>query len=142
MQERGRRGLHISCYLVSCVHGNDLAQKISIPVILKSSDKHTPDDPVEPKTKVKGCDRDGVEDHTGDRRTGVIMTGMGNDGKIGMKLMKRAGAETIAQDRNSCVVYGMPKEVIEAGIVDVVAPLESISREICKTLRISKGVLV
>ncbi len=83
-----------------------------------------------------------VSQHYGAKATSVIMTGMGNDGKVGMKLMKRAGAATIAQDQESCVVYGMPKEVIEAGIVDVVAPLGSIAAEICKTARSSKAALV
>lgn len=83
-----------------------------------------------------------VSQHYGANATSLIMTGMGNDGKVGMKLMKRAGAATIAQDQQSCVVYGMPKEVIEAGIVDVVAPLASIANEICKTVRGSKAALI
>ena len=62
------------------------------------------------------------------------MTGMGNDGKIGMEMMKCAGAATIAQEKESCVVYGMPKEVIEAGIVDVVTPLDLIANEISRTV--------
>ena len=58
------------------------------------------------------------------RSTGVIMTGMGNDGTLGLRLMKRSGAAVIAQDETTSVVFGMPKEAIEAGVVDVVAPLE------------------
>lgn len=53
----------------------------------------------------------------------VILTGMGNDGAVGLLEMKRAGARTIAQDENTCVVFGMPKEAISAGAVDSVAPL-------------------
>jgi two-component system, chemotaxis family, protein-glutamate methylesterase/glutaminase len=68
------------------------------------------------------------------RATGVIMTGMGSDGTTGLKLMKNNGAVVIAQDESSCVVFGMPKEPIRQGIVDVVAPLDSICREIIKTL--------
>ncbi len=83
-----------------------------------------------------------VSQHYGANATSVIMTGMGCDGKIGMKLMKRAGAITIAQEQASCVVYGMPKEVIEAGIVDVVSPLESIAEEICKTIGTQSKVLI
>jgi len=64
------------------------------------------------------------------RATGIIMTGMGTDGTLGMKLMKKNGATTIAQDELSCVVYGMPKESIEAGVVDIVAPLDRIADEI------------
>ncbi len=68
------------------------------------------------------------------RSTGVIMTGMGSDGTAGLKLMKNNGAVVIAQDEASCVVFGMPKEPIQQGIADVVAPLDFISREILKTL--------
>lgn len=66
-----------------------------------------------------------------DRATGVIMTGMGSDGTVGLKLMKRYGARIIAQDEATCVVYGMPKAPVEAGIVDVIAPLEQIAAQIC-----------
>ena len=68
------------------------------------------------------------------RATGVIMTGMGSDGTSGLKMMKNNGAVIIAQDESSCVVFGMPKEPIQQGIVDVVAPLDAISQEILKTL--------
>jgi len=68
------------------------------------------------------------------RATGVIMTGMGSDGTTGLKLMKGNGAVIIAQDEASCVVFGMPKEPIQQGIADVVAPLGNIGREIIKTL--------
>ncbi len=70
-----------------------------------------------------------------DRATGVIMTGMGSDGTLGLKLMKRFGAAIIAQDEATCVVYGMPKAPIEAGIVDVVSPLDQIAAEICRTVK-------
>jgi len=78
----------------------------------------------------------------GAEATAVVMTGMGCDGKLGMKLMKRNGCATIAQDKSSCVVYGMPKEVIEAGVVDVVAPLHQIAHEICRTVKTNKAALV
>jgi two-component system chemotaxis response regulator CheB len=64
------------------------------------------------------------------RSTGVIMTGMGSDGTLGLKLMKRAGSTIIAQDESTCVVYGMPKEPIEEGIADIIAPLNKIAEEI------------
>ena len=70
----------------------------------------------------------------GARSTCVIMTGMGADGKLGSALAKASGGLTIAQNAETCVVYGMPKAVIEAGLADVVAPLERISDEILKTL--------
>jgi len=58
--------------------------------------------------------------------TGVILTGMGDDGANGMKKMKDAGARTIAQDEASCVVFGMPKEAIARGGVDHILSLEDI----------------
>lgn len=69
------------------------------------------------------------------RATGVIMTGMGSDGALGLKLMRQNGSTIIAQDEMTSVVYGMPKGAIEAGIVDVVAPLDKIAEEICHTVR-------
>jgi two-component system chemotaxis response regulator CheB len=76
-----------------------------------------------------------VADHYVGRATGVIMTGMGSDGTKGLGQMKRNGAFVIAQDPSSCVVYGMPKEPTESGIVDVVASLAKIAIEITKTLK-------
>ncbi|NVM20937.1 MAG: chemotaxis response regulator protein-glutamate methylesterase [Desulfobacterales bacterium] len=75
--------------------------------------------------------------HYAGRATGVIMTGMGSDGTLGSKLMKRNGATIIAQDKATSVVYGMPKEAIDAGIVDVIAPLDKIADEIVRTVKIA-----
>ena len=68
--------------------------------------------------------------YAGKNAIGVIMTGMGDDGARGMKEMKDAGAYTIAQDENSCVVFGMPKEAIKLGAVDKVVPLGSIAKTV------------
>jgi two-component system chemotaxis response regulator CheB len=57
---------------------------------------------------------------------GVIMTGMGDDGARGMLEMKEAGAYNIAQDEDSCVVFGMPKKAIELDAVDRILPLAAI----------------
>jgi two-component system chemotaxis response regulator CheB len=65
----------------------------------------------------------------GAKAIGIIMTGMGDDGARGMLEMKTAGAITIAQDEASCVVFGMPKEAIALGAVDLVVPLERIAHE-------------
>ncbi len=65
--------------------------------------------------------------YAGKNGVGVIMTGMGDDGARGMQEMKEAGAYNIAQDEESCVVFGMPKEAIKLGCVDKVLPLESIA---------------
>ena len=67
--------------------------------------------------------------------TGVIMTGMGGDGTLGLRVLKSFGAVTVGQDEETCVVYGMPKTAAEAGVVDVVAPLQSIASEIVRTVR-------
>jgi len=63
----------------------------------------------------------------GPTAVGVIMTGMGDDGAQGLGEMKEAGAATIAQDEASCIVFGMPKEAISRGAVNVVVPLEQIA---------------
>ncbi len=61
---------------------------------------------------------------------GVIMTGMGSDGVIGLQLMKQYGVTIIAQDEPSSVVHGMPGAAIEAGIVDQILPLSNLSSKI------------
>jgi two-component system chemotaxis response regulator CheB len=63
------------------------------------------------------------------------MTGMGSDGNLGLKLMKRNGAKIIAQDEASSVVFGMAKKPVETGLVDVIAPLNNIADEISRTLK-------
>jgi two-component system, chemotaxis family, protein-glutamate methylesterase/glutaminase len=70
--------------------------------------------------------------YAGKNAVGVIMTGMGDDGARGMKEMKEGGAHTIAQDEESCVVFGMPNEAIKLGAVDRVLPLETISSAVLK----------
>ena len=69
------------------------------------------------------------------RAMAVILTGMGNDGTLGLRLLKRHGCFTIAQDEVSSVVFGMPKSAIEAGVVDVVLPLDAIAARILATVR-------
>jgi two-component system, chemotaxis family, protein-glutamate methylesterase/glutaminase len=66
---------------------------------------------------------------------GVILTGMGEDGRDGMLSMHRLGAPTIAQDEASCAVFGMPKAAIDAGIVDDVVPLARIAHAIAERCR-------
>jgi two-component system chemotaxis response regulator CheB len=62
----------------------------------------------------------------------IMLTGMGNDGARGMKLMHDKGARTIAQDEASCVVFGMPQEAIKLGAVDDVMPLGEVARAIMR----------
>ncbi|MFC4278776.1 protein-glutamate methylesterase/protein-glutamine glutaminase [Achromobacter aloeverae] len=61
---------------------------------------------------------------------GIIMTGMGDDGAAGLLEMRSAGARTLAQDEESCVVFGMPKEAIKRGAVERTVALAAIGREI------------
>ncbi|MCG8637148.1 MAG: chemotaxis response regulator protein-glutamate methylesterase [Desulfobacterales bacterium] len=75
-----------------------------------------------------------IAQHYVGRSTGVIMTGMGSDGSKGLAQMKKNGSVVIAQDEESCTVYGMPKEPIETGLADVIAPLDRIADEIVKTV--------
>ncbi len=65
---------------------------------------------------------------------GVILTGMGSDGAKGMFNMHQAGAKTIAQSEETCVVFGMPKEAIKLGAVDSVVPLGEISSVVVSKL--------
>lgn len=67
--------------------------------------------------------------------TGAILTGMGSDGAQGMLAMKKAGARTIAQNEDSCVVFGMPREAIRHGAVDRILPLFAISGAILAEAR-------
>lgn len=70
----------------------------------------------------------------GPKAIGVILTGMGDDGAQGMLEMKMAGAINFAQDEETCVVFGMPKEAIARGAVDYVVPLHRIAPEILRSL--------
>nr|WP_269479070.1 chemotaxis response regulator protein-glutamate methylesterase [Archaeoglobus veneficus] len=62
----------------------------------------------------------------------VILTGMGKDGQVGVQFVKKAGGKVIAQSKESCVVFGMPKRAIETGCVDVVADIPDIVNAILK----------
>ncbi|MBY0242674.1 MAG: chemotaxis response regulator protein-glutamate methylesterase [Burkholderiaceae bacterium] len=71
-----------------------------------------------------------VAKSAGANALGIIMTGMGDDGALGLLEMRKAGARTVAQDEKSCVVYGMPKEAVKMGAVEKTVPLDAIEREI------------
>ena len=66
----------------------------------------------------------------GARVVGVVLTGMGRDGALGLAAVKAAGGRTIAQDKNSSTVYGMPKAAVEMGVVDEVLALDRIGRAV------------
>lgn len=70
----------------------------------------------------------------GDRVVAVLLTGMGDDGAQGMALLENAGAHTIAQDQDSCVVYGMPRVAVGLNAVREIYPLDGIGRRIRQLL--------
>jgi two-component system chemotaxis response regulator CheB len=61
---------------------------------------------------------------------GVVLTGMGNDGSKGVRAIKAAGGQVLAESEDSAVIFGMPKEAIATGLVDRVVPLDKMQREI------------
>ncbi|MFH1791453.1 MAG: chemotaxis response regulator protein-glutamate methylesterase [Candidatus Omnitrophota bacterium] len=65
----------------------------------------------------------------GEKTVGIVLTGMGSDGTLGAQAIKLAGGVILAEDKSSCVVYGMPKSVVEAGLADKVLPLGGIAEE-------------
>jgi len=71
-----------------------------------------------------------VADFFPGRALGVILTGMGNDGAKGMIAMKKTGCRIFAQNEDTCVVYGMPRAVVDAGIADKVLAIEEMAGEI------------
>jgi two-component system chemotaxis response regulator CheB len=78
---------------------------------------------------------DSVAEAFGGDALGVIMTGMGNDGTRGLKKLKEKGGFIISQDEPSCIVYGMPRAVAEAGIADEIVPLDEIASRIAFHVR-------
>ena len=68
-----------------------------------------------------------VAQNVGFNSIGVILTGMGDDGAGGLKEMQEAGAQTIAQDEKTSVVWGMPGEAVKRGAADKILPLERIA---------------
>lgn len=74
----------------------------------------------------------------GPRTIGVVLTGMGSDGAEGMQLIKKNGGKTIVQNEETCVVYGMPKAVVDLNAADRIVPLEDIGQAIA--IMISTGM--
>lgn len=64
----------------------------------------------------------------------MILTGMGGDGAMGLKAMRKAGAHTIGQDERSCVVYGMPKVAYDIGAVEYQVSLENVASKVYNIL--------
>jgi two-component system, chemotaxis family, protein-glutamate methylesterase/glutaminase len=61
---------------------------------------------------------------------GVVLTGMGSDGTEGLRAIREKGGLTLAESEETCVIYGMPKAAIEAGVVHRVVPLDRVAGEI------------
>lgn len=75
-----------------------------------------------------------VASTAGVNAAGFILTGMGDDGARGLLAMRNAGSYTVAQDEESCVVFGMPKEAIAMNAVDRVIPLSQVADEIVRSV--------
>ncbi len=73
---------------------------------------------------------DSVAKKIGDKSIGILLTGMGKDGANGLAAMKGSGAYTIAQDEDSCIVFGMPREAIKLGGAVEIVSLNNISNKI------------
>jgi len=70
----------------------------------------------------------------GRRALGVILTGMGSDGLEGVKVLKQKGGRALAQSDASCVVYGMPKAIVDAGLADEIVDIEEMAQAIMANL--------
>jgi two-component system chemotaxis response regulator CheB len=78
----------------------------------------------------------------GPNALGLMLTGMGSDGAHAMKAMRDAGSWNLAQDEESCVVFGMPKEAIAAGAVHEVVPLGAVAPKLLERLRSTASLSV
>jgi two-component system chemotaxis response regulator CheB len=79
-----------------------------------------------------------VADIYGSGTLGVILTGMGNDGLEGIRKIKAKGGLAIAQNEETCVVYGMPRAIVEEGLADRVSPLGNVADDIMDLVRINR----
>jgi two-component system chemotaxis response regulator CheB len=68
----------------------------------------------------------------GAHTVGVLLTGMGSDGTEGFRDIRQAGGRTVAQNRETCLIYGMPRAVAEQGLADEILPLDEIAPEIAR----------
>lgn len=71
-----------------------------------------------------------VASYAGSNAAGVILTGMGSDGALGLSKMRESGARTVVQDEKSCIVFGMPKEAIKLGAAEKVVALKHVGRTV------------
>jgi two-component system chemotaxis response regulator CheB len=66
----------------------------------------------------------------GPRALGIVLTGMGTDGVEGLRAIRDAGGRTLAESEETCVIFGMPKAALEAGVADRAVPLYRLADEI------------
>ncbi len=83
-----------------------------------------------------------VAKYAGGNAVGAILTGMGGDGARGLLNMRNAGAHTIAQDEESCVVFGMPNEAIKQGGAEVILPLDRVTEQMISFVTSERAVKV
>ena len=83
-----------------------------------------------------------VAKQAGRNAVGVILTGMGNDGAVGMLAMRQAGAWTLAQNEASCVVFGMPREAINMGGVCEVVDLSQVSQQMLAKISAGQAIRI
>jgi two-component system chemotaxis response regulator CheB len=81
-----------------------------------------------------------VAQYAGKNAIGIMLTGMGKDGAVGMLEMRQAGAYNLAQDEASCVVFGMPREAIAVGAVDEIVPIQEMTQRVLSKLMQSGGM--
>ena len=79
-----------------------------------------------------------VAHYAGSNAVGIVLTGMGKDGALGLLEMKKAGSFNIAQNEDTCVIFGMPKVAIDCGAIDKVLPLDDIASEVLKQMDVRK----
>ena len=80
-----------------------------------------------------------VAESFGPQAVGVILTGMGKDGSVGLKHMRQAGARCVGENEASCVVYGMPRVAKENGAIDLELSAEEIGLYLAELIRVSSS---
>ncbi|KPU44651.1 chemotaxis response regulator protein-glutamate methylesterase [Oxobacter pfennigii] len=74
-------------------------------------------------------------ENIGGKLIGIVLTGMGKDGTLGLKAIKDKGGICIAEHQSTCTIYGMPKNAIEKGVVHIIAPVHDVVGEVLKITR-------
>lgn len=131
---------------ISVVEATDNMDIIPAQVVIAKGGKHMVIAESGGKCKIKlndGPTRQGVKPNADilmescakifrDKTVGIVLTGMGNDGTLGSKAIKENGGSVITEEKSTCVIYGMPKSVVEANLSDKSLPLDKIAGEMKK----------